>query len=270
LTDSANPWQHGRVIQLEPICAFTDNYVWLLRSRDSDKVAIVDPGEASPVLRALEKRGLTVAAILLTHHHEDHVGGVGEILEKHPAPVYGPAWENISTVDHPVRGGDRVPVEGVGLELDVVDVPGHTTGHIAYLGPGFALVGDTLFAGGCGRIFEGTPEQMYASLLRLAALAPDTAIYCAHEYTAANLRFAVDVEPDNSATELRFAKVRTLRGAGRPTVPSTLSEELQTNPFLRCREPSVVAAAEARVGRPLRGTSDVFAVVRRWKDGWRG
>ena len=258
------------MIQLDPICAFTDNYVWLLRTPDSDGVVIVDPGEAMPVLRMLEERGLTVAAILLTHHHGDHVEGVNEILRKYPAPVFGPAWENIAMVNHPVRGGDRVPLSVLGLELDVVDVPGHTAGHIAYLGPGFALVGDTLFAGGCGRIFEGTPEQMHSSLLRLAALPPDTAIYCAHEYTAANLRFAVDVEPDNSATELRLAKVRTLRGAGRPTVPSTLNEELETNPFLRCHEPSVVAAAEARVGRPLRGASDVFAVVRRWKDGWRG
>jgi len=258
------------VLHLEPISAFTDNYVWLLRAPDSDKVVIVDPGEASPVLHTLDKRGLTVAAILLTHHHGDHVGGVGDILRKYPAPVFGPAWENISTVDHPVRRGDRIPLEVLGLELDVIDVPGHTAGHIAYLGPGFALVGDTLFAGGCGRIFEGTPEQMYASLRRLAALPPDTAIYCAHEYTATNLRFAVDVEPANAAIEERLAKVRAARGEGRPTVPSTLTEELETNPFLRCREPAVVRAAETRVGRPLRGDSDVFAVVRRWKDGWRG
>ena len=258
------------MFQLEPINAFADNYVWLLRSPDSLEVVLVDPGEASPVLQVLDEGGLSIAAILITHHHEDHVGGVGEILRKFPAPVFGPAWENIPTVDHPVRGGDRVPFAELGIEFDVVDVPGHTTGHIAYLGPGFALVGDTLFAGGCGRIFEGTPEQMYASLSRLAALPPDTAIYCAHEYTAANLRFAVDVEPDNLATELRLAKVRTLRGEGRPTVPSILTEELETNPFLRCREAAVIEAAEARVGRPLRSDSDVFATVRRWKDGWRG
>ena len=260
----------GPVFHLEPICAFTDNYVWMLRAPDSPVVVIVDPGEASPVLRTLDEQGLTVGAILLTHHHGDHVGGVAEILGKHPSPVFGPALENISTVDHPVSGGDQVPLADIGFELDVIDVPGHTTGHIAYRGPGFALVGDTLFAGGCGRIFEGTPEQMYASLRRLAALPPETAIYCAHEYTAANLRFAVDVEPANVAIEERLADARSARGEGRPTVPSTLTEELETNPFLRCREPAVVEAAEARVGRPLRGDSDVFAIIRRWKDGWGG
>jgi hydroxyacylglutathione hydrolase len=233
-------------------------------------VVIVDPGEAPPVLRTLDKRGLTVTAILLTHHHGDHVGGVDEILRKYSAPVYGPARESISTVDHPVRGGDRVPLAGLGLELEVVDVPGHTAGHIAFIGAGFALVGDTLFAGGCGRIFEGTPEQMYASLSRLAALPPETAIYCAHEYTATNMRFAAEVEIENTAIEERLAEVRATRAKGRPTVPSTLAEELGTNPFLRCDEPAVVEAAEARVGRPLKGDSDVFAVVRRWKDGWRG
>jgi len=258
------------VFLLEPICAFADNYIWLLRAPEYDGVVIVDPGEASPVLQTLNRHGLTVAAILLTHHHGDHVGGVDEILQRFPAPVFGPAWESISTVDHPVRGGDRVPLAELGLELEVVDVPGHTAGHVAYLGPGFALVGDTLFAGGCGRIFEGTPEQMYASLCRLAALPPETAIYCAHEYTAANLRFALDVEPANLTIETRLADARTARAQGRPTVPSTLVEELGTNPFLRCHEPAIVKAAEARVGRTLRGDYDVFAVVRRWKDGWRG
>jgi hydroxyacylglutathione hydrolase len=258
------------VFELEPISAFADNYIWLISAPDAGVAIVVDPGEADPVLGALETRGLEVAAILVTHHHGDHVGGIGEILRQHRAPVFGPAWENISTVDHPVRGGDRIPFEKLGLELEVVDVPGHTAGHVAYLGPGFALVGDTLFAGGCGRVFEGTPEQMYASLLRLAALPRETAIYCAHEYTAANLRFAVEVEPTNTAIEERLTEVRAVRGEGRPTVPSTLTDELETNPYLRCREPAVVGAAEARVGRPLKGASDVFAVVRRWKDGWRG
>ena len=258
------------MLQLEPICAFTDNYVWLLRVPGHDEVVIVDPGEAYAVLRTLDERGLSVAAILLTHHHGDHVEGVTEILRKFPAPVYGPAWENIKGVDHPVRGGDRASLSRLGLELDVVDVPGHTAGHIAYIGSGFALVGDTLFAGGCGRVFEGTPEQMHTSLSRLGALPPETAIYCAHEYTAANLRFAIDVETDNPAIEERLASVRATRAEGRPTVPSTLAEEFATNPFLRCHEPAIVHSAEARVGRTLKGDAEVFAVVRRWKDGWRG
>ena len=270
LTDGALPWQHGPVFQLEPICAFTDNYVWLLRQPDSNVVVIIDPGEASPVLRILEKRSLTVAAILLTHHHGDHVGGVAGILRKHPVPVFGPAWENISTVDHPVRGGDRVPLANFGLELDVIDVPGHTAGHISYLGPGFALVGDTLFAGGCGRVFEGTMEQMHHSLGQLAALPPETLIFCAHEYTLANLRFALEVEPQNSVLQQRLTDANRARAMDQPTVPSTLALELATNPFLRCDQPDIVAAAEEYAGQPLASPTGVFAVIRGWKDGWRG
>ena len=255
---------------IEPILTFTDNYVWMVGSSDYDAVAIIDPGEAEPVLRILSESRLKVAAILLTHHHEDHVGGVGEILREHQAPVFGPGREEIPTVDHPVAGGDTITVQGLDLELDVIDVPGHTSGHIAFLDPGRAFVGDTLFAGGCGRVFEGTPGQMHASLGLLAALPPETVIYCAHEYTAANLRFALEVEPGNETLAKRLEDARTVRSEGRPTVPSVLAEELKTNPFLRCSEPGINAAAEHRVGRSLDTATDVFAVVRRWKDGWRG
>jgi hydroxyacylglutathione hydrolase len=255
---------------VQAISAFTDNYVWMVGSSDSEAVAIIDPGEADPVLRILSDSRLKVAAILLTHHHEDHVGGVDEILRKHPAPVFGPGREKIPTVDHPVVGGDTVMAPELGLELDVIDVPGHTSGHIAYLAPGYAFVGDTLFAGGCGRIFEGTPGQMHASLGLLAALPPETVVYCAHEYTATNLRFALEVEPGNEILAERLETVRGARSEGRPTVPSLLAQELATNPFLRCGEPEIKAAAEHRVGRTLDADIDVFAVVRRWKDGWRG
>ena len=255
---------------IEPILTFTDNYVWMVGSSDSEAVAIIDPGEAAPVLKILSESRLKVAAILLTHHHEDHVGGVAEILREHPAPVFGPGREKIPTVDHPVVGGDTVISPELDLELEVIDVPGHTSGHIAYLGPERAFVGDTLFAGGCGRIFEGTPGQMHASLSMLASLPQKTVIYCAHEYTATNLRFALEVEPDNEILAERLETVRSARSEGRPTVPSFLAEELETNPFLRCNKPEIKAAAEHRVGRSLDTDTDVFAVVRRWKDGWRG
>ena len=255
---------------VQAIPAFTNNYVWMIGFSGSEAVAIIDPGEAEPVLRILSDSGLKVAAILLTHHHEDHVGGVGEILREHQAPVFGPGREKIPTVDHPVAGGDTVIVPELDLEFDVFDVPGHTAGHLAFLEPGRAFVGDTLFAGGCGRIFEGTPGQMHASLGLLAALPPETVVYCAHEYTAANLRFALEVEPGNETLAKRLEDARTTRSEGRPTVPSVLAEELATNPFLRCGEPEIKAAAEHRVGRSLDNETDVFAVVRRWKDGWRG
>jgi hydroxyacylglutathione hydrolase len=254
----------------EPVPAFNDNYIWLINDPPSPAAVVVDPGEATLVLQILEKRGLELAAILLTHHHGDHVGGVTDIVRVHHAPVFGPAQERISAVDHPVEDGDLVPIQGFGFDLEIIGVPGHTAGHIAYLGSDFALVGDTLFAGGCGRIFEGTPEQMNASLKRLAALPCETQIYCAHEYTIANLRFAREVEPANEALEARLDHAQKLRAKGQPTVPSTLSEELETNPFLRCHLPRVASAAETWSGLDLPTEVDVFTVVRSWKDGWRG
>jgi hydroxyacylglutathione hydrolase len=254
----------------EPIPAFSDNYIWLITDPPSPAAVVVDPGEAAPVLEAIEKRELELVAILLTHHHGDHVGGVGEILRHHQAPVFGPAGESISMVDHPMEEGAVLPLADFDFELEVMDVPGHTAGHIAYRGPDFVLVGDTLFAGGCGRIFEGTPEQMYASLNRLAVLPADTMVYCAHEYTIANLRFAREVEPYNEDLVSRLESAHETRTAGRPTVPSTIAEELATNPFLRCRQSSVVAAAENWSGLDVPTEVDVFTIIRSWKDGWRG
>jgi hydroxyacylglutathione hydrolase len=254
--------------KLTPIPAFSDNYVWFIELDEPRAVAIVDPGDAGPVAAVLRDRGLEPAAHLLTHHHGDHVGGVSELLASHPVPVYGPAGESINTVDRPVCGGDRVELPG--LELEVIDLPGHTAGHIGYLGPGFALVGDTLFAGGCGRVFEGSMEQMHASLSRLAKLPPETKLYCAHEYTVANLRFALDLEPDNERVSNRLQEAVTARSEGLPTVPSTLAQELATNPFLRCEDAALVAAASARADRSLRPGTEVFAFVRQLKDGWRG
>jgi hydroxyacylglutathione hydrolase len=258
------------MLQFTPIPAYSDNYIWLIGSTSGPEVAVVDPGEAQPVLAAIGDRGLRLAAVLLTHHHGDHVGGVEEILACHPVPVFGPARESIAGVDQPVHADEIVALPGLDLYLRVVEVPGHTAGHVAYAGPDFACVGDTVFAGGCGRVFEGTMEQMHASVTRLAALPPETLLYCAHEYTLANLRFALVVEPDNRALQQRFEEATALRADDLPTVPSVLADELATNPFLRCDRPQVAAAAEARAGRPLRSAAEVFAVVRRWKDSWRG
>lgn len=269
LTPWGRPWQHCRMAIFEPVPAFADNYVWLITDPPSPEAVVVDPGEPLPMLQILEKRGLELQAILLTHHHGDHVGGVADIIRTHPAPVYGPARDEISTVDHPLDDGDLVPLPWFGYDLEVIEVPGHTAGHIAYLGPRFVLVGDTLFAGGCGRIFEGTPEQMLTSLKKLAALPGKTLVYCAHEYTVANLRFARDVEPSNRALEARLEEARKLRAEGRPTVPSTISDELETNPFLRCHQAPVVNAAETWSGLDVPTEVDVFTIIRSWKDGWR-
>lgn len=253
----------------EPVPAFSDNYVWLITDPPAPAAVVVDPGEASTVLQVLRKRKLELAAVLLTHHHGDHVGGVDEILRAHQVPVFGPAHENIATVDHPVEGGDLVPLPDLGLDLEVLDVPGHTAGHVAYRGPDFVLAGDTLFAGGCGRVFEGTPEQMHASLKSLANLPAETLIYCAHEYTIANLEFAREVEPYNEALAHRLEAAKTARAEGRPTVPSTVAEELETNPFLRCDQSAVIAAAENWSGLDVPTEVDVFTIIRSWKDGWR-
>jgi hydroxyacylglutathione hydrolase len=258
------------MIQIEPICAMSDNYVWMAWSPPFDAVVIVDPGDATPVLRMIHRRDLRIAAILITHHHNDHVGGVAELLQASPAPVYGPKREKIAHVDHLVGGGSIVRVQELGFELQVMDVPGHTAGHVAYVGPGFAFVGDTLFAGGCGRVFEGSPELMHSSLRRLAALPGETEVFCAHEYTTDNLRFALEVEPDNQRLASRLEFARRERAEGRPTVPSTIDDELATNPFLRCDQAPVVQAAERRAGRELAGPAEVFGVIRHWKDGWRG
>lgn len=257
------------MLTIEAIPAFSDNYIWMIGAPGRSAVAVVDPGDPAPVLEVLERNRLDLVGILLTHHHADHVGGVGALLERRAAPVFGPAGEAIPGVDNPVRGDEVVALADLELYLRVVDVPGHTAGHVAYVGPDFALVGDALFAGGCGRVFEGTMEQMHESLNRLATLPPETAIHCAHEYTVANLRFAGEVEPDNRALGRRLADAIATRVAGHPTVPSRLADELATNPFLRCGESSVVAAAERHAGRPLASEAEVFAVIRQWKDGWQ-
>ncbi len=253
-----------------PIPAFSDNYIWLLR--EGHNAAVVDPGDAAPVQAYLDREQLTLTAIVNTHHHGDHVGGNAGLLSRAAVPVFGPARENIPGRTRALADGDTITVPGIGLELAVLDVPGHTAGHIAYVaadggeGVPVAFVGDTLFAGGCGRLFEGTPAQMADSLAKLAALPANTRAYCAHEYTLANLRFALAVEPGNAALRERIARDQSRRDRGVPTVPSSIADERATNPFLRSAEPAVFAAAEAHAGRRLADAVDAFAVLREWKN----
>lgn len=251
-----------------PIPAFRDNYIWAIR--DGGRAAVVDPGDAAPVFDWLARERSELCAILATHHHADHVGGIDALVAGREIPVYGPAREAIPRRTHALREGDEIDVAGVALHLRVLDIPGHTAGHIAYVGDNggvpVAFVGDTLFAAGCGRLFEGTPSQMSVSLAKLAALAPSTEIYCGHEYTLANLRFARAVEPDSAALAARETREKDKRDRGLPTLPSTIAEERATNPFIRAGEPSVRSAAQRHAGHPLSDAVESFATLRAWKN----
>jgi hydroxyacylglutathione hydrolase len=251
-------------LQVVPIPAFKDNYIWSLN--DGRSAAIVDPGDARPVLDYLTRENLELVAILATHHHADHVGGVAELRRGRDIPVYGPRHEPIETLTHPVSGGDRVTIAALGATFEVIDVPGHTRAHIAYYGSKLLFCGDTLFACGCGRVFEGTPAQLHASLAKLAALPEDTLVYCAHEYTLANIRFARAVEPGNTALAERERADAQARAQNRPTVPSTIGREKATNPFLRCAEPEVIQAAAHQRGAAVVDPVEVFAAIREWKN----
>jgi hydroxyacylglutathione hydrolase len=257
-------------IRVRPVRAFADNYIWLIEvPRLKDQVVAVDPGEAAPVKAELERSGSSLAAILLTHHHADHIGGVTELLEMGPIRVIGPDDPRISERTQTVRDGDRCELPDLGLSFDILHVPGHTLSHIAFWGHGALFCGDTLFSAGCGRMFEGTAQQMNASLNRLRSLPPETQMYCGHEYTAANLRFALTVEPDNRAALEYRDRVSEWRAADSPTLPSQIALENRVNPFLRCDVPTVRAAAAAHAGRPLHEAADVFGTLRAWKDQFR-
>lgn len=260
---------HVTPIQVTPIPAFNDNYIWLLRS--GSEAVVVDPGDAEVVTEQLQQLGIALTAIWITHHHPDHVGGVERLLERWPVPVFGPAGspaEQLFSVH--LTAGQQLQLGTA--RFDVLAIPGHTLDHIAFYCAESAMLfcGDTLFAGGCGRVFEGTFEQMYQSLQQLAALPANTAIYCAHEYTLANLAFASAVEPDNVDLQQRLQRDQQLRQHGQPTLPSTLASELATNPFLRCEtatEAMTRALLEAGFGdsTALNGAAR-FAALRRWKD----
>ena len=232
-------------------------------------VAIVDPGDAAPVQAFLAQTGLALAAIIATHHHNDHVGGIPALKARHDVPVFGPARESIPQRTRALGEGDRIEVPGVALALAVFDIPGHTAGHIALYSTGddpVVFCGDTLFAAGCGRLFEGTPAQMWSSLAKLAALAPATRVFCGHEYTLANLRFAQAVEPSSAAIEARIARERARRDRDEPTLPTTIGEERDTNPFLRAARPDVMARAAEHAGRRIEDPVESFATLRAWKN----
>jgi len=253
------------MLSLLPLPAFEDNYIWTLSDADG-KAVVVDPGEAGPVLRAATE-GLTPVAILLTHHHHDHVGGVAELLNHFDVPCYAPVDERIVQASHRVAEGDRVHIDALGLDLDVLAVPGHTLSHIAYHGGGFLFCGDTLFSLGCGRLFEGTPAQMLASLDRLAELPGETQVCCGHEYTQGNGRFSLLAEPDNATRDARLAEAAALRLRGQPSVPSSLASERACNPFLRIDQPTIRRALRDQ-GLPEGDRVQAFAALRSWKDGF--
>lgn len=263
------------MLDVQPIPAFNDNYLWLIRApADPTRAVVVDPGDAEPVLATLARESLTLAAILVTHHHGDHIGGVRQLLSDFDVPVFGPKKESIPGLTHALADGDRVELAELGLHFDVLDVPGHTAGHIAYYwtdsGHSAVFCGDTLFCAGCGRLFEGTPAQMNHSLGRLADLPGETQVFCTHEYTLDNLRFATAVEPENEEMTRFRASAVALREKGLPTLPSTIERERRINPFMRCGLESIREAASRHVNRTVADPVEVFAIIRHWKDGLAG
>jgi hydroxyacylglutathione hydrolase len=247
---------------------FRDNYVWLIHNGIT--AVAVDPGEFAPVMAALNKHQLSLAAIVLTHRHDDHIGGVPGLLEKFTVPVFGPRKEkeHIPTLTHPVSEGDSVTIPALALRLKVLDTPGHTIGHIAYVAEAqrWLFCGDTLFAGGCGRLFEGTPQQMTESLAKFLVLPDNTLVYCAHEYTLSNLQFALAVEPDNSALIARMQDDKAKRDKGLATVPSTMAMEKATNPFLRYSEANIIENLISKGHLTQREPVGSFAAIREWKN----
>jgi hydroxyacylglutathione hydrolase len=255
------------MVNIQPIAAFSDNYIWLLYDASLGQAFVVDPGDAQPVFDTLESLQLDLAGILITHHHFDHVGGVQALCDKYQPIVYGPHNPVIEGITQHLSAGDTLEV--LGISLDVLEVPGHTLDHIAYVHRGdnpLVFCGDTLFAGGCGRLFEGDPAMMLQSLESLAALAPSTRVYCAHEYTLSNLAFARAVEPDNSPLNDRITAAEATRDRGEPTIPSNIALELATNPFLRCNDKAVQTSLRCQGKLQGESTVDTFAAVRSWKD----
>jgi hydroxyacylglutathione hydrolase len=257
---------------IEALPAFSDNYIWLIRR--GRQVAVVDPGEAGPVLRVLAEKNLVLRAILLTHHHNDHVGGVLDLLREHPVPVYGPAGERLPHCDVALKEGDRIAIPELDMDLATLDVPGHTAGHIAFFGRAAGIEpvlfsGDTLFAAGCGRLLEGTATQMLDSLDKFSVLPDETQVFCGHEYTLANLRWAQAVDPADPALRKAFEQTEALRTRNRPSLPSTIGVERAINPFLRARHSRLVQAASKQAGHALTSPVEVFAALREWKNNFK-
>lgn len=249
-------------MEIVPVPILSDNYLWVIISSDRKEVIAVDPGEYQPLRAFLESKQLTLSAVLITHHHHDHIGGLDELLHHHQVPVYGPS--HLAQVTHKIS--ELEPIVLGNLSFQVLYIPGHTLDHVAYLLADHLFCGDTLFSAGCGRVFEGTFSQMYESLQKISALSDNTKIYCAHEYTLANLKFARTVEPNNSDIAEKIKQTIQLRESNHPTLPSVLHEEKLMNPFLRCHIPEVIHQVEQHSGLELSQAVDVFEQLRRWKD----
>lgn len=253
-----------------PIPAFTDNYIWAISASVGNHVCVVDPGDAAPVISFLNARGKTLSDIFVTHHHPDHTGGLSDLIARYSPRVIGPGGSNIKGISQYAVDGDAI--ELYGCPFTIMAVPGHTLDHIAFFHTGsdtrspMLFCGDTLFAAGCGRLFEGTPQQMHASLAKLAGLPQNTEVYCTHEYTLANLRFALAADPANDLLQQRLVTERSKREQARPTLPSSIKLELETNPFLRCHNPALVRSATAASSKNLSSEIEVFAALRAWKD----
>ena len=259
------------IIDIKPINAFSDNYIWAITQQDNENVALVDPGDADVCIDFIEKNKLKLCAILVTHHHNDHVGGIAKLMnycqqKQLSITVYGPANESIPHCDVKLGEGNVVSLAEFNINFKVIDLPGHTKGHIAYYGENSLFCGDTLFSGGCGRIFEGTPEQMYNSLNKLAQLPDNTQVYCAHEYTQANLKFAMAVDSQNNELQQYKSEVANKRQNGLSTIPTSIEQEKLINPFLRSNTEAVQASAKQFSQSNNLTNLETFAAIRRWKD----
>jgi hydroxyacylglutathione hydrolase len=248
---------HKLMLEIFPIPAFTDNYIWVILNPDNNKASVVDPGTAEPVIDYFNTNNLQLTSILATHHHWDHTGGIPSLLSKWEVPVYK---------SQDLKEKDTITLQDQGLTLSVLEIPGHTLDHISFLGNNMLFCGDTLFAGGCGRLFEGTPQQMLSSLQKLSSLPKDTKIYCGHEYTSNNLKFAINVEPSSNDLLQRIQDTNAMRSQNLPTLPSTLELELKTNPFLRTDVPAVKKSVEDYCGKILNSQVEIFKQLRSWKD----
>lgn len=254
------------MLNIHAIPAFNDNYIWLIQAPNSQQVLIVDPGEAKPVLDALSQHQLSPTALLITHGCHDHIDGIIPLLEHYDLPIYGSDKEDIPNLTHAVTENEQLHIDEHFPTITVLELPGHTKGHIAFLVEDNLFCGDTLFGAGCGRIHSGTAEQLYTSLQKIAQLPPKTKIYCAHEYTQENLRFAATVEPNNVTIQQRIEDTKQIRQKGMPSLPSDLTLELATNPFLRCHHSDVIQSAMHFAKKTLDNPIEVFTALRLWKD----
>ncbi len=254
------------MFEIIPIPAFNDNYIWCLWNPKTRLAAVVDPGDAAPVIEHFRQNELQLCAILITHHHYDHTGGINALLKRWKVPVYGPNSTNIAQISQPLAENDSIHIPELDAEFRILEIPAHTLDHIAYVGHNALFCGDTLFIAGCGRLFEGSAAQMHQALSKLAQLPAETMVYCGHEYTVNNLQFAQMVEPDNTDIAEKLKICQHKRNNSLPTVPDSLASERLTNPFLRVNSPSVMQAAEKRAGQTLKNPVQILSTIREWKN----